>query len=123
MTAPEITPGLVLHLDPDTLLALGADCTSLSDIRVRGPHFFLCLSVSGAVSRWIPLYSRAGPGRVELAGHRVGHPKWTTQSAYFHPGQVWTASHQAVVNASVAGGDLSSRVRRNMLDGSAVPTL
>lgn len=119
----EIAPGLVLHLDPDELERRGATYTCPRDLRVQGGHFFLCLEDDGSTGRWLPLYSSTGPGRFLLTGKRLGHPKWTSGAAYFHPGQVWTADHAAVAGAAAAGNDRSSPGTRNTLDPADIPNI
>ena len=112
----EIVPGIVLHLDPDTLVSDGAECTCTEAQRVRGCHFFLCVRATGEHSRWLPLYSRAGLNRVQLSQRgRSGHPKWMAFECYYHTGQVWCATHKAIAAATLAGQDRSERQRRNRI--------
>lgn len=118
----EIQPGLVLHMRPTVLSARGATCTVPRSYWVQGNHFFVCLSVSGATSRWMPCFSDNDLGdRSEIAtAARSGHPKWTDGSCYFHPAQVWEADHAAVRAAKKAGGDMSKPGSRNRVDLGAV---
>lgn len=122
ITEAELEPGLVLHLDPDELLAQGATFTCSESKRVRGGHFFLCLSVEENAGRWLPLYSNMGIGRQALEQtSRTGHPKWTNATCYWHGGQVWNAPHSAVVVAAIAGDDKSTPGSRNRLAVSDLP--
>jgi len=124
ITDAEITPGLVLHLDPDTLAAQGATCTCTVGQRVQGGHFFLCLEVEGELAVWVPLYSNDGVGRSQLSANgRSGHRKWTTGTFYWYHGQVWRAPHPAVVAAADAGGDMSRAGSRNKLAQASLPKL
>lgn len=114
--AEEIKPGLVLHLSPDIMLEGGATHTVPEEFRVRGNHFFICRSVAGNDGRWIPCYSDDGPGRLEIpASARVGHPKWAANDCYFHPAQIWVASHGAIEAAAKAARDMSTTHRRNRI--------
>jgi hypothetical protein len=79
----EISSGLVLHLDPEALLASGAPFTCAEMERVRGGDFFVCLKSNGQRSQWLPVYRDDGPGRIEIPmGDRVGHPSWTGGTCY-----------------------------------------
>ena len=118
----EIIPGLVLHMDPDTLTSMGATYTCAENRRVRGPHFFLCVGVCQDHSRWLPLYSKDGVDRMLLprAG-RTGHPKWTTAECHYHVDQMWLVTFDAVEAAAEAGEDRSSPARRNRLSKDKLP--
>lgn len=118
----EITPGLVLHLEPSVLVAGGATCTCTEDRRVRGPHWFVCVEINGESGRWWPIYSRNGVGRVVLTSRgRSGHPKWTSSECYYHTGQVWSAPHRVIVAAALVGHDLSTKDCRNRISLSLLP--
>ena len=123
MTEAEIVPGIVLHLDPDTLSDRGGTYTCTDAQRVQGGHFFICLSVDDGAGKWLPLYSNPGVGRDELTVNgRTGHPKWTKGTFYWHRDQVWTAPSVAVVAAASDGGDMSRPGSRNQLDESHLPS-
>ena len=120
----DIAVGLVLHLDPKELTIRGATYTCDPTHRVQGQHFFLCVSVNGAQSRWLPLFTRSGTGRHSLArGSRTGHAKWTGGSFHYRPGQVWSASSAAVVKAAARAHDKTRRGSRNQLAAEEVPTV
>ena len=122
--AKEIAPGLVLHLDPDTLLEHEATVTGRPECRVQGRHSFLCVEVTGDDSQWCPLFSRPGPNRVELPrSGRRGHRAWVEGTSHLHPSQVWTVSTDAVVAAAKNGGDKSTPRQRNWLDENDLPDL
>lgn len=124
VTEAEISPGLVLHLDPDELIAAGATYTCAEAERVRGGHFFVCLKTNGQLSRWLPVYTDDGPGRVEiLATDRRGHAKWTGGTCYYHPSQVWDAANAAIPGAAAEGRDQSRRGSRNQILRAAVAKL
>ena len=113
----EIEPGLVLHLDPQALEQRGGTATGPAASRVRGTHFFICLSVEGKSGRWLPCFSNAGAGRVGVpTAARTGHEKWTDGTCWFHPDQVWTATHQAVVAEAEKAGDQSAPRFRSYAD-------
>jgi hypothetical protein len=118
----DIVRGIVLHLDPGELKNCGAKCSCDIGSQVTGNHFFLCLDRDDDRGDWIPMFSRPGPGRLEIsATGRGGHPKWTQGAFYFHPEQVWTATHEAVVAAALEAGDRSTPRLRNTLDESEIP--
>jgi hypothetical protein len=120
----EITRGLVLHLEPDVLVASGARFTCELLHRVHGPHAFLCIEAGAEGGRWLPLYSRMTTGRQPLPAHgKRGDPWWVLGTFHFDPRQVWTASHDAVVAAAHAGGDRTRSDVRNRLAESYVPVL
>lgn len=118
----EIALGLVLHLDPDALEAEGGTFTGPVSARVLGPHFFLCVDVDQEArsGSWVPLFSEQGAGRAAIdKASAYGHPKWTSGESYYHPDQVWSATHASVVVA--AGRDLSRPGARNGIGDGAVP--
>lgn len=120
----EITPGLVLHLDPDELQKSGGTFTCEESRRVRAGHFFVCLDVEDTTARWLPLYTRPDVGRQKLADTgRTGHSKWTGASCYWHYEQIWQAPHTAVIAAAAKGGDMSRLGARNRLEVPALPSL
>ncbi len=122
--ATDICVGLVLHLDPDRLEAEGGTYTCAPHEKVLGQHFFVCLEAGPHVTRWFPLYTNAGPGRIQLSHEgSSGHPKWVGGDHYYHSAQVWTASRQAVANAAARAHDKTRRGSRNMVAVAHVPAL
>ena len=120
----DIKPGLILHLDPDTFEKEGATYTCAPQLRVRGGHFFLCISSSKDLSQWLPLYSEQGVGRKEIPRKgRTGDSKWTTASCFWHKDQVWTASGKAALAAAIAGGDMSTGLSLNRLAKTQIPAV
>jgi hypothetical protein len=120
--AADIGPGLVLHLDPDTLEDEGATFTGAPENRVEDFHFFVCVSHWDGAGEWLPLFPRPGTGRIKLpAEGRNGHRKWTEGSSYYHRDQLWSASDAAVKAAAKAGGDLSKPGQLNRLDPALLP--
>ena len=106
MTETEIAPRLVKHLNPDVLEQHGGKYTCPPKHRVRRPGYFIILSVSAQVARLLPVGSQPGIDRVLLRpSDRAGDAQWKLPDAYWHPGQVWTASLTAVVAAAKAGND------------------
>ena len=121
----EISRGLVLHLDPDELEVTGATFSCAEPLRVQGNHFFACIDVLDTeISLWVPLYTKAGPGRVPIdTAGSSGHPKITAGTIHYHPEQVWTATPAQVREAARSGGDLSRVGSRNRLDPDRTPAL
>jgi hypothetical protein len=118
----EIAVGLVLHLDPDRLLADGGTCTCGDKERVQGPHFFACVSrdPKSKTGVWVPFFGDTGTDRVEVAAsEKTGHPKWTKGVTYYHPTQTWTVPDAAIEPAARAGKDASRQGSRNRLKKAA----
>ncbi len=117
-------PGLILHLDPDTLLKNGATYTCEADLAVKDHHFFVCIAADPKGGVWVPIYSVGGAGRVEIkAENKQGHAKVTSGSSYYHPAQAWRASHKAVQLAARAAKDQSTPKEPNMVLAAHVPKL
>jgi len=124
VSAEEIQPGLVLHLDPDKLVEHGATFTCAEDRRVRGGHFFICISVNSDGVEWLPVYSKAGVDREALGkAGRTGHSKWTEAECHYHGEQLWIAGHAAIVAAAESGRDMSRPGARNMLATEFLPSI
>jgi len=116
----ELARGLVMHLAPDVLEAEGASWTCSPSFRVKGDHFFVCLDADSG--RWLPLYTRDGPGRMKIPSiARKGFGKWTASTAHYHPAQVWIASRRAIVKAAVAANDQSTPGQRNRILSDCLP--
>ena len=124
LSLADLKAGLVLHLDPDVLESSGGTYGCAAEQRVQGHHFFLCIEASGQTGRWLPVYSGPGIDRTKLPTRgRSGHPKWLNANAYYHVAQVWSAPCQAVIAAAIAGGDQSTKQKRNTLNTSLLPSL
>lgn len=121
----EIQRGLVLYLLPDVLSSSqSTTCTVDSVLAVKGGHFFVCLSVTGNRSRWLPVYSEnTNQDRVEIpVVSRYGHSKWTQGTCFYHATQVWEAANDVV--SAAASGDRSKKGKRNSVledDGFELP--
>lgn len=114
-------PGLVLHLASAQLLKFGANYTCEQALAVTDEHFFVCIEADTKGGAWVPLYSDPGPGRKLInSAAKQGHPKWTAGNTYYHPEQLWFASHKAVSVAAQKGKDKSSSNSPNTI---AVPSL
>ncbi len=114
--ASEIEVGLALLLEPVSLDLEGGKL-ALSDVyAVSQNHYFVCVSVREDDGDWVALYSRPGPGRVEIGRqHKRGHQAWLQHSSHAHPRQLWVAPHRAVVLAAEAAHDLSQPGQRNIV--------
>lgn len=120
----DIEKGIVLHLDPSRLLAKGGKPSGPPATWVVDWHFFLCIEAGPKRGRWTPLFSKGGPPRIAIGPEgRSGHEKWTGGAWHYHPAQVWTASHHAVMEAAHAGKDQSLKGHRNSLDVAQVPAV
>ena len=105
----EIYEGLVLRLEPDELEANGGRSNATTSTRVQGSHFFVCIAVGEQVGNWVPLFADPGRTRTPVPNdEKSGHPNWCESKTYFHDEQIWQAPHDAIVTASISGGDLSS---------------
>jgi hypothetical protein len=129
MSRPELSPheidvGLAVHLDPDALEQGGGTYTCPRALRVQGAHTFLCIEAFATRGRWIPLYSMMATNRKILpAGGRRGHAGWVDGTFHYHQGQIWSAPHEAVVDAARAAHDMSLPGQRNTLAKERVPKL
>ena len=119
----ELRPGLVLHLCPAELEAQGSAYTCPRKTRVRGRRFFLCVFVGTVDSLWLPLYGSAKT-RHRILVHpegRTGSEFWLRAELYWDVRQVWSAPLGAVPEAARAGGDNSTPLTRNRLEGEHLP--
>ncbi len=123
-TEKEITPGLVMHLCPKTMLSKGGKVTCRPEFIVQGHHFFLVVESGPKRCRMLPLYTEPGVGRVEISTHgRTGHSMWTDGKFHFHTEQVWDVSKAVAVSAANAAHDQSWPGARNLLATEHIPRL
>ncbi len=54
---------------------------------------------------------------------KVGPEGWRGCETFFHTEQVWQAPHAAVVEAAIAGGDLSQPDQRNRLNDEGIDAI
>jgi hypothetical protein len=120
----EIKPGVALVLDPHELESAGATYTCDKIHRAEKQRHYVCAAVEEGMGRWLPLFSKDGPGRVKLpiAG-RKGPASWPWRDLYYHPGQVWMMSHEAVIKAAEVAGDRSEPGDRCRIGDRFVPDL
>ena len=122
LTAAEIQRGLVLYLDPETLLVKGAVCTSPRKKQVVGKHRFVVVSAENGDITLMPLYSRSSGERIEIPKFgRRGHPQWTQGEAFAYPRQIWRADAATIVAAFYAAGDLSTSGTRSTVLEAYIP--
>lgn len=115
-------PGLVLNLDPDELLGQGAEYTCAEDDSTATPQYFVCIEADARQGLWLPLYSGPAPGRKGVAGTvKSGSPQWTRSPSFYHPGELWRASHKAVQRSALAARDRSTPKLPNTLALAALP--
>lgn len=120
----DIAVGMVLHLDPDVLEKEGGTFTCDPAFRVQGQHFFVCVSVNGDASRWLPLYTNPGDGRALLDPKaKKGHPKWQQGQHFWHEEQVWEAGANAIYLAAGRAHDKSRKGTRNTIAAASVPNV
>ena len=78
---PSIVPGVVVHMDPETLIAEGGSTNAPNDIRVQDVHYFICLvrdeDVVGRVSE--------APSRVVVSEDSPVRETWRGFSAFWSP--------------------------------------
>jgi hypothetical protein len=118
----DIAPGLVLHLQPDVLMAKGGRFVADREQRIMGRHYFVCLAVENGTGTWAPATTKDGPGHVPLdkAG-ATGMPTWVNTPSYLSMDGMLTAPHEAVAVAALAGHDLSKPGRRNRISPKRLP--
>jgi hypothetical protein len=117
----DISPGLVLHLQPEVLLAKGGRFENPTP-RIAGTHYFLCLVKEDGMGTWAPLYSRMADGRelLDKAG-AVGLHHWLSKPSYIEFAHTLRAPHEAVAAAALAGHDLSTPSNRNRMSRKRMP--
>ena len=124
ITAADITAGLVVHLDPSTLLQHAATPSPAAARVVIGAHFFLCYAADPDRSWWTPLYTKRSKKRIELSRWgRSGHEKFTGERFEYDPEQTWVATPEAIMLAARAGRDRSRIGLRNRVAVDQLPTL
>ena len=120
----DISPGLVLHLDPAVLAQHGATPSHAAARVASGSHFFLCYAADTDRSWWTPLYTKKSTTRIELSRWgRTGHEKWTSARLEYDPAQHWVATLDAINSAAIAGRDRSRAGARNRVAVDQLPTL
>lgn len=120
----DISPGLVLHMDPAVLAQHGATPSPAAAKVALGAHFFLCYAADTERSWWTPLYTKKSTTRIELSRWgRTGHEKWTGARLEYDPAQQWVASLEAINSAAIAGRDRSRAGARNRVAVDQLPTL
>ena len=120
----DISPGLVLHLDPAVLAKHGATPSPAAAKVATGAHFFLCYAADTERSWWTPLYTKRSTTRIELSRWgRTGHEKWTSARLEYDPAQHWVAALEAINSAAIAGRDRSHAGARNRVAVDQLPTL
>ena len=121
LTADELKPRLVLHLDPAVLEDEGGQFFPPDERRVEGDHFFLCVALEDDHSYWVPLSSKAQPGRVRIAGtQKSGQPSWTRQDTYAVATSYCRASFSVVVAGATSALDQTRKGERNMVSDEAL---
>lgn len=121
----EIRAGLFLTLLPEVLVEHGASANCDKEKWVQGRHSFLCLSATAFNGRWLPFYSLLTSERKTLSMEgRTGHPDfWVLNTGlHYFEGQVWTATHEAII-AAANGHDFSSKGKRNMMARPHIPKI
>lgn len=84
----ELVPGLVLFLDPSTLLGNRATFNGPSFAATRLPHYFVCEATGPGQSFWVPTSSKPGPGRMPVRS-KIGRPEWVGTSTFALEGHRW----------------------------------
>jgi hypothetical protein len=121
----EIVPGLVVHLDPRTLLGEGARTSASRSQRASSFHYFVCLAPYRDGWLWMPLSSKEVPGeRLPL------YPRDKTGLATFVRGvshvvatQVWWFTLPMLAHAAEVGHDHSTPRCRNHVPPGKLPPL
>lgn len=97
----ELEPGLVLFLHPELLRDRGAYGPGEWWETVLDPHYFVCLDVGHADGIWIPASTKEGRGRFVLEPRDKRGPRgWTRGRSWCLVDQLWTAPHEAVLEAA-----------------------
>lgn len=115
-------PGLVLRLDPKTLMAQGATYTGMDDAELSPQQYFVCIESTPRDALWVPLFAASGPGRKGiLPAAKSGHDRWSRYSSFYDPAQVCRVTHKAAQKAAEVAFDESSPKAPNRLAPESVP--
>lgn len=115
-------PGLVLRLDPKTLMAQGATYTGKDDEELSPQQYFVCIETTPRDALWVPLFAAAGPGRKGiLPTAKSGHHRWSRYSSFYDPAQVCRITHKAAQKAAEVAFDESSPKAPNKMADTSVP--
>ena len=85
----EVVPGLVLFLDPAILLGNHAMFSGPSFAATRQPHYFVCETVEGTRSVWVPTSSKPNWDRARVR-RKAGRPEWVATQTYALEAQRWS---------------------------------
>jgi len=98
----EVAPGLVVFIDPKMSAAdEHVTCTKDPPTERSGP--FVCVSVDGNTSEWMPLTTEPRRERLPIRSEwrSGGHPQWLRAGQYLNDGaNVWRGPTTAFINAS-----------------------
>lgn len=124
LAVKEIRPGLVLFLDPETLLALSACCDASLNHLVRTPHYFLCFQRNDTHGVWAPCSTKPAENREPIAQcEKRGHTHWKQGTSYCDIRQDWLIPHSVAVAAATTARDASQRGIRNAVTSAGLARL
>lgn len=116
------TPGLVLRLDPKTLVQHGATYTGRDDEELTPQQYFVCVDSNAKDALWVPLFAAPGPGRKGIAETaKSGHGRWTKYSSFYDASQVCRFGHKAAQRAAEVAYDESTPKAPNRIAAGHVP--
>jgi hypothetical protein len=98
----EIEPSLVVFMDPAAFVADGR-VSHTQDPPISRPGPFVCVSVDGEVSEWMPITTEERSERLAIRREWCsgGHPQWLRVAQYLNDGaNVWRGPHEAFIEAS-----------------------
>jgi hypothetical protein len=102
INADEVVPGLVVFLD-QALLASNDLVTRTQDLPSFSARTFVCLSVDGEISEWVPFTTEYRRERLPIRREwrSSGHPQWLRDEQYLTDGaNIWRGPHGPFVEAS-----------------------
>ncbi len=115
-------PGLVLQLDPKTLVTYGAFAALPADTTLSAHQYFLCISTDAKEGLWVPLFAGPGPGRKGIAATaKTGYAQWTRHSSFYDPGCIIRVGHKGAQRAADAAYDRSSPKSPNRMAVEQLP--
>src|SRR5690606_12020270 len=116
------SPGLALHMYPETLLKFGASHTVEPDEAVDAQTYFVCLSANSTEGLWTPLHATRGDHRLEIAeAAKSGNSRWTRGSSYYDPAELGRIPHKAAQRAAAEAMDPSTPKAPNKVASSCLP--
>ena len=115
-----ISLGLVIHINPDFLLAKYGPCfTGQGPVGLIGSRYALCVGMRGTTTFWVLLSSQCHPYSV-LVPLSTKSGAWSRGSkptpSFFSPTQIWVVTKEMILEAHFQGNPTGSTLLVNRVD-------